>query len=348
MGAIRKRVNKDGTESYLVQIRIKGSNPVNSSFATISEADKFVRSEESRLRRDQHQKIKSDPRQFHNEIFTDVIRAWIERNPDNTKRVMQLQTVLREFGDIRTGMVDEDYIQDYIKRMLKTKNRNGYNFAPGSLAQHLAAMAVIYRWRAKQFRVSVGDLPFKTKFLPKGWNDGRDRRLLPSEEQRLRARMRKAKYSHHWRLLLNLAIESAARYQELLWAEWKYVDIPNRNWTIPKEHTKMRKRRDIPLGKKLLRIFKMLELLKDPNDPKVFHPFKTKDGTSSSFFFFLEQCGIEDFHFHDLRHEAISRMFLYKRDLNIFEIMKIVGHTSIKMLDRYANLRSHELADRMN
>jgi integrase len=348
MAAIRKRENKDGTASWLVQIRIKGSPPINRSFPTYPEAEGFVRSEESRLRREQNQKIKGDPRQFHNEIFTDTIRAWIEKNPDNTKRVMQLQTVLRNFGNVRIGMIDEDYVQEYVDRMLKTRNRNGNIFAPGSLSQHFAAMSVIYKWRAKQLRVPVGDIPFKSTLLPKGWNEGRDRRLEPSEETSLRARMRLARDNkHHWRLLLNLALESGARFQELFLAEWKHISIERRNWHIPKEHCKTRKARDVPMSKKMIRTFKMLEMLRSADDPRVFHPFKSKDGLSSTFFYFLEGCKIVDFHFHDLRHEAISRMVLYKRDLNMFEIMRIVGHSSIKMLDRYANLRSHELADRM-
>lgn len=348
MATIRKRENKDGTESWLVQIRIKGSKQINQSFPTYPEAEKFSLAEESRLRREQNQKIKGDPRQFSNEIFTDTIRAWIEKNQDNTKRVMQLQTVLRNFGNVRTGMIDDDYVQDYVARMLKTKNRNGKFFAPGTLAQHFAALSVIYKWRAKQLRVPAGELPFKTTLLPKGWSDGRDRRLEPEEETQLRARMRRARENrHHWRLLLNLALESAARFQEIFLAEWKHVSIERRNWHIPKENCKTRKARDIPMSKKMIRTFKMLEMLREPGNPRVFHPFNSKDGLLSTFFYFLEECKIVDFHFHDLRHEAISRMVLYKRDLNMFEIMRIVGHSSIKMLDRYANLRSHELADRM-
>lgn len=348
MGTIRKRENKDGSESFLVQIRIKGSPKINRSFPTFTEADDFMRKEESRAIREQNQRIKGDPRQFHNEIFTDVIRMWIDRNKENKKRVLQLQTVLREFGDIRTGMIDEEYLQEYVDRMLRTKNRNKKFFAPGTIAQHFAAMWVIYKWRAKQLRVSPGDNPFRNNLLPAGWNEGRDRRLLPEEEQKLRARIRRAKHKHHWRLLLNLALESGARFQELFLAEWKHVSIERRCWHIPKEHTKTRKARDVPLSRKMIRIFKVLEMLKDANDPRIFHPFKSKDGLSSTFFYFLEECAIRDLHFHDLRHEAISRMVLYKRNLSMYEIMRIVGHASIAMLNRYANLRAHELADKMD
>lgn len=348
MGTIRKRENKDGTESFLVQVRIKGSKPINQSFPTHSEADTFMRREESRILREQNQRIKGDPRQFHNDIFTDVIRMWIDKHPTEQKRIMQLQTVLRNFGDIRTGMIDEDYVQDYVNQMLKTVNNNKKLFAPGTISQHFAAMNLIYKWRAKQLRVPIGEIPFKTGLLPKDWNEGRDRRLLPFEELKLRARMRRAKHKHHWRLLLNLALESGARYQELFLAEWKHISLDTRSWHIPKENCKTRKARDIPMSKKMIRTFKVLAMLKDPNDSRIFHPFKTKDGTSGTFFYFLEECQIKDLHFHDLRHEAISRMILFKRNLSMYEVMRIVGHTSISMLNRYANLRSHELADRMD
>lgn len=47
-------------------------------------------------------------------------------------------------------------------------------------------------------------------------------------------------------------------------------------------------------------------------------------------------------------HEAISRMVLHKRKLSPFEIMKIVGHSSLAILNRYANLRGSDLVDRMD
>ena len=40
-------------------------------------------------------------------------------------------------------------------------------------------------------------------------------------------------------------------------------------------------------------------------------------------------------------------MVFFKRELSVFEIMKIAGHKSLDMLNRYANLRGEELVDRM-
>jgi integrase len=57
----------------------------------------------------------------------------------------------------------------------------------------------------------------------------------------------------------------------------------------------------------------------------------------------FEQAGCPDLHFHDLRHEATSRLF-ERTTLREVEIMKITGHSSTKMLGRYANLRASNLA----
>ena len=56
--------------------------------------------------------------------------------------------------------------------------------------------------------------------------------------------------------------------------------------------------------------------------------------------------GIEGLHFHDLRHEATSRLF-EDTDLDIMEIRAITGHRSLQMLARYSHLRTHRLAERL-
>jgi len=56
--------------------------------------------------------------------------------------------------------------------------------------------------------------------------------------------------------------------------------------------------------------------------------------------------GCVDLKFHDLRHEATSRVF-EKTNLLESEIMKITGHKSHRMMMRCANLRGSKLADKL-
>ena len=54
---------------------------------------------------------------------------------------------------------------------------------------------------------------------------------------------------------------------------------------------------------------------------------------------------IEDLHFHDLRHEAISRFF--EMGLSIPEVALISGHKDYRMLARYTHLRAEDLVGRL-
>ena len=54
---------------------------------------------------------------------------------------------------------------------------------------------------------------------------------------------------------------------------------------------------------------------------------------------------IEDLHFHDLRHEAISRFF--EMELSIPEVALISGHKDYRMLARYTHLRAEDLVGRL-
>ena len=54
-----------------------------------------------------------------------------------------------------------------------------------------------------------------------------------------------------------------------------------------------------------------------------------------------KRAGIADLHFHDLRHEATSRMF--EKGLNPMEVATVTGHKTLSMLMRYTHLRPESL-----
>jgi integrase len=54
---------------------------------------------------------------------------------------------------------------------------------------------------------------------------------------------------------------------------------------------------------------------------------------------------IDDLRFHDLRHEATSRLF--ERGLTIMEVASITGHKTLQMLKRYTHPRADDLAKKL-
>jgi integrase len=53
-----------------------------------------------------------------------------------------------------------------------------------------------------------------------------------------------------------------------------------------------------------------------------------------------------DLHFHDLRHEAVSR--LVEGGLSDQEVSAISGHKSMQMLKRYTHLRAEDLVGKLD
>ena len=73
---------------------------------------------------------------------------------------------------------------------------------------------------------------------------------------------------------------------------------------------------------------------------------RCSDFLSGMFSSIFEEAGCKGLRFHDLRHEATSRLF-EKTTLSETEIMKITGHKTQRMMMRYANLRGSNLADKL-
>ncbi len=58
------------------------------------------------------------------------------------------------------------------------------------------------------------------------------------------------------------------------------------------------------------------------------------------------RAGIEDLHFHDLRHEAISRFF--EKGLSVPEVALISGHRDPRMLLRYTHPMSEGILKKLD
>tara|TARA_R110000787_G_scaffold44020_1_gene107791 strand:- start:8455 stop:9225 length:771 start_codon:yes stop_codon:yes gene_type:complete len=69
------------------------------------------------------------------------------------------------------------------------------------------------------------------------------------------------------------------------------------------------------------------------------------DSISQTFSRVCQRHGIHGLRFHDLRHEATSRLF--EQGLTIAEVASITGHADLKMLYRYTHITPSHLASRL-
>ena len=83
--------------------------------------------------------------------------------------------------------------------------------------------------------------------------------------------------------------------------------------------------------------------------PRALHgdvfPGVTTEAVKRSYMRATRRAGIEDLRFHDLRHEATTRLF--EKGLNIMEVASITGHKDLRMLRRYTHLKAEDLPQKL-
>jgi len=170
----------------------------------------------------------------------------------------------------------------------------------------------------------------------------RDRRLKPGEYRKLLTRFHKIDQRPRAQIrmadVFRFAIASAFRMGEILKIRWEDVDFAKRTVIIrdrkdPKN--KIGNNQVVPLIGRAWRI-----ALAQPGRTGCIFPFK-EFSIKAAWARSCDAVGIEDLHFHDLRHEGTSRLF--ERGFQIQEVAIVTGHKSWDMLRRYTQIKPESL-----
>lgn len=195
-------------------------------------------------------------------------------------------------------------------------------------------------------------------------DDQRDRYLSEDELRRLKLALdektfRKGtkefnKTFFRLRLIVLIAVTTGMRASEifgLLWSDAMF----NEGLLAVRAKLKGGKMRYVPMPPELageLRRFMPKPVIDNVHfiaaneNDRIFPP--KQDATSGrqrvegSFEDLLDRAGIKDFRFHDLRHTFASWYMMNGGDL--YELAKILGHSNIKMTERYAKLAREHIA----
>lgn len=141
-------------------------------------------------------------------------------------------------------------------------------------------------------------------------------------------------------LAVKLAIETCMRRGELCRLEWQFVDLQRRTLLVHK--SKNGETRTIPLTKEAVRLL-TARRKRQKGSGRVF--LDAPDSITQAFNRAAVRAGFPHLHFHDLRHEGISRLF--EKGLNVIEVSRISGHKTLSQLNRYTHLDVLGLAKKM-
>jgi len=209
--------------------------------------------------------------------------------------------------------------------------------SPGSVIRELANLSSIINHARSEWRIQAANPVSQVRKPPTP--RGRARLLSPAERERLLETLKPIGRRSVWMTpLVMLALETAMRRGELLALTWANVDLCNRLAVL--DDSKNGDRRVVPLSSQAVAV---LNDLPKSTTGKVFP--MNGPAVSKAWDDAMKRVGIEDLHFHDLRHTAITAMA--EKLPNLIELAAVSGHKSVKMLQRYYHPNVQDLARKL-
>jgi integrase len=220
----------------------------------------------------------------------------------------------------------------------------------------LNTLSAILEHCRKDWGVHLVENPVKAIRKP-ATGRSRDRRVSHSEVEYLRLAADSGQV-RALRPIIDLAIETSCRLGELIGLQWDAVNLKKR--TLFLSDTKNGESRTVALSTAAVASLSAMprqisgRLFENWRGSDAFQPTWRKCVARAKRLY-AEDCAkhkikpdkgfLEDFRFHDLRHEATSRLF--ERGLNPFEVASMTGHKSMQMLKRYTHVEAEKLAAKL-
>jgi integrase len=323
-------ITKTKFNTYRVQIRRSGLPPIYQSFKTKEQALSWVRKTEYELDTGAHLSKEDTERITFAELAARYIKEVSPKKKGFKQEAYRLNKIIREFKDFRIHQIKSMHIASYRDRMLNK------GFAPASVLNEVSMISQVFEISIKEWGIPLACNPCRNIKKPKV-NNQRSRRLTNEEEALLLhyASKSKAVLLPH---LITLALETGMRLGELLSLTWNHVYLDRRFAYLP--DTKNGTSRSVPLSSKAIQEFGNIK--RHPDNNRIFWTWTHNRAVQNVWQRICMKAGIENLHFHDLRHEATTR--LSSKLPNILELSSVTGHKDLRMLKRYYHPKAEEIA----
>jgi integrase len=332
MATIEKRKRR-GQSVYRVKIRLRGHPTAEATFDRVVDAKRWAAETETAIRAGrwfQHVEARRHTladliRRYREEYLpTAGLRSTRDRNEYLTFWDMEL-------GALTLAEITPARIVASRNKLLGTTTRLKSKMRPASVNRYCAALRHCLNIGVREFEL-LDDNPMR-KLGQLAEPRGRVRFLSTAERDALLAECKARSEALH--VIVVLALATGARRGEILNLRWGDVDLQRGVLTF--NETKNGERRSVPL------VGFAAERLRDFKRIRHIHTDLVFPGTRGNplaigkmFADAVDQAGIEDFHFHDLRHSAASALAM--NGATLAEIAEVLGHKTLQMVKRYAHL----------
>jgi integrase len=322
--------NRNG--KWQARVRRLGQNPITKSFQNKQDAERWARQVETDIDKGSYTNVALAERT----LLKDIIERYIQEVTNQTRSMKEdryrLGAMMRHWiGALTMIQLTPAKVAKYRDERLKI-------VSAGAVIRELAYISSIINHSRREWGINMTNpVPFVKK--PPS-PQGRNRTLNETEFNRLLDALKVTTCRDNiWILpIVKFALASAMRRGEMLGLRWSEINLDKRTAHIPL--TKNGESRTVPLSSEAISILKELPRSIDG----VVFPIKHAN-LSAHFMKARNKAQITNFHFHDLRHMAITRMA--EKLPNLIELSAVSGHKSLAMLKRYYHPNPEQLAEKL-
>lgn len=318
---------------FRVQVR-KGGKCISKTFALESDAQKWARQQEVDIERGVFKTTTTT-------TIDQAIKRYREAREQagrEVKRNSNEDYMLRHLADDLNGVAVAACSPERLIQWAKVRKFAGAG--PATINMDLSKLGTVLRTVASLSGESFPDVvgnarPALNHLGLIGTGGKRDRRPTEAELQKIKAHCGK------WLCdIIDLARIIGLRRGEIVRIRWDDLDVPRRLILVrDRKDPKKKAGNDqwIPLLGEAFDIVSRQPKVEEEIFP--YHPMSI----SKAFQRACNEAGVEDLHFHDLRHDAASNLF--ELGMEIPEVAAVTGHKTWSQLKRYTNIRPEAVAE---
>lgn len=263
--------------------------------------------------------------------------------------ISKAKKLIEHLGKFSLAALSAEIIAGYRDKRLSESGNKG-NISNNTVRLELALLSHLFTVAIQEWGMGLTFNPVLNIRKPSP-GEGRDRRLSSDEELRLI----NAVNAHSNPMLgwiVRIALETGMRASEISTLRRHQVDLERR--VLRLRDTKNDSARTVPLNRFATEV--ITSAMSNPIRPidcdLLFFGEPGRDKKRRPYAFtkvwatLKTKLRMRDLRFHDLRHEAVSR--LVEAGLSDQEVAAISGHKSMQMLKRYTHLRAEDLVERLD
>jgi len=333
--------------TFRVRITREGKSTLSATFITRLEALQWAKDTEAQIRLGLYRDVsRTAPTEqpIGKSSFMEAATHYMNTHSIHKKIVRsetyRLQILIKRWGELPIEQVDKSAILR-LRDELLIKGRSGE-----TINHYFNTLSKLFQMVNDEWDLSVPNPIKGIKRMPP--SKGRTKRINGAIEQQLLQSCDTLSLPL-LRSIIQFAIETGMRRGELMGLTWSDIDLPNRKAYL---HTsKNGEPRQVPLTQRAIRVLQALS--KDDSGivfPMTLGSLRAQFEHAKTYAKPLwKDVGInpfEDLRFHDLRHEALSR--LSDAGLNVIELSHISGHRTLSMLKRYVHCSHKAIFEKLD